>query len=182
MLGLMEFPSEKSFLKNVIVPRYVTDVPFQGHPHQHQAVESSMNGSAFPDGNVAFPDHSHAVSNYEPMDDIRLQEQQLSPGYRPWPSAPPNGSMSNSTPTTQKYTISKNRVAVPTAATPPLDYTLLLITLAEDYFAAAHCEGSLATSVRREGEMQAYYGLIATGLGCLQAVLKVRPPVLRHMG
>lgn len=176
----MAYPSERSFLKNVTVPRFVTGLPFQGHPSQYQAVDSPMTGTGFPDGNVPFLDHSYAMSNYEPMDDVRLQEQQLSPASRPWPSAPPNSSISIPIPPAQKKTISKNGVAVPIAATPPLDYTLLLISLAEDYFAAAHGEGSLSALVRGEGEMQAYYGLIATGLGCLEAVLKVGLPAVRH--
>lgn len=62
----------------------------------------------------------------------------------------------------------------PASATPPLDYQLLLLSLAEDYFAAAHGQGSMVALARREVEMEQYYKLIATGLGCLEAVLKVR--------
>ena len=62
----------------------------------------------------------------------------------------------------------------PANATPPLDYQLLLLSLAEDYFAAAHGQGSMIALARREVEMEKYYKLIATGLGCLEAVLKVR--------
>lgn len=54
-----------------------------------------------------------------------------------------------------------------------VDYQLLLLSLAEDYFAAAHGEGSLVALRRRHSDTQAYYKLIATGLGCLEAVLKV---------
>ena len=57
-------------------------------------------------------------------------------------------------------------------AAPPLDYQLLLLSLAEEYFTAAHGHGSTADIVHRETEMQNYYKLIATGLGCLEAVLK----------
>lgn len=56
---------------------------------------------------------------------------------------------------------------------PPVDYQLLLLSLAEDYFTAAHGEGSLVALRRRHSDTQAYYKLIATGLGCLEAVLKV---------
>ena len=55
---------------------------------------------------------------------------------------------------------------------PPLDYQLLLLSLAEEYFAAAYGSGSMAEIVRRERDNQEYYKLIATGLGCLEAVLK----------
>ena len=54
----------------------------------------------------------------------------------------------------------------------PLDYQLLLLSLAEEYFAAAHGYGSMADIVRREIETQSYYKMMATGLGCLEAVLK----------
>lgn len=54
----------------------------------------------------------------------------------------------------------------------PLDYQLLLLSLAEEYFKAAHEYGSSADIVSRENEMQFYYKMMATGLGCLEAVLK----------
>ena len=60
----------------------------------------------------------------------------------------------------------------PSYQTPPLDYQLLLLSLAEEYFAAAYGQGSMAAMTRREAEMQSYYKLMATGLACLEAVLK----------
>lgn len=54
----------------------------------------------------------------------------------------------------------------------PFDYQLLLLSLAEEYLAAAYGHGSMADIVRRETEMEEYYKLIATGLGCLEAVLR----------
>ena len=112
------------------------------------------------------------------MDVVRLPEQQSSSTYRPWPSTHPNSSVLNSIPLPQQKIISKSGVAVPIAITPPLDYTFLLLSLAEDYFAVAHGEGSLAGLRQGKGEMQTYYGLIATGLGCLEAVLKVKLPAV----
>ena len=56
---------------------------------------------------------------------------------------------------------------------PPLDYQLLLISLAEDYFAAAHRQGSLVALSMRIEDLDRYYKLIASGLGCLETVLKV---------
>ena len=60
----------------------------------------------------------------------------------------------------------------PPYQTPPLDYQLLLLSLAEEYFAAAYGYGSMANIARRETEMESYYKMMATGLGCLEAVLK----------
>ena len=53
----------------------------------------------------------------------------------------------------------------------PLDYGLLLLSLAEEYFAAAREYISVAPALQRETEMREYYKLVATGLGCLEAVL-----------
>lgn len=58
-------------------------------------------------------------------------------------------------------------------ARPPLDYQVLLLSLAEEYLAAAHGQGTLIALAQREMEMEQYYKLVATGLGCLEAVLKV---------
>ncbi len=55
---------------------------------------------------------------------------------------------------------------------PPLDYQLLLLSMAEEYFADAYARGSIADILRREIETKEYYKLIATGLGCLEALLK----------
>ena len=54
---------------------------------------------------------------------------------------------------------------------PPLDYQLLLLSLAEEYFAAAYGCGSMVATVQREVGTQEYYKLIATGLGCLEVAL-----------
>lgn len=60
----------------------------------------------------------------------------------------------------------------PVRAEPPVDYQVLLLSLAEEFFAAAYNYGSMADIAQREPEVQAYYKLIATGLGCLEAVLR----------
>ena len=66
----------------------------------------------------------------------------------------------------------KANVRQQTDTVPPLDYPLLLLSLAEEYFAAAYSHGSLSDVLRSGAESQIYYKLIATGLGCLEAVLK----------
>lgn len=55
---------------------------------------------------------------------------------------------------------------------PPVDYQLLLLSLAEDYLAAAYGQGSLKALVDREIDMRQYHKLVATGLSCLEVVLK----------
>lgn len=61
----------------------------------------------------------------------------------------------------------------PASASPPFDYHLLLLSLAEDYFAAAHGAGSMLALVRRQSDILEYQKLVATGLSCLEASLKV---------
>ena len=66
-------------------------------------------------------------------------------------------------------------VQSPSATSPslPIDYQLLLLSLAEDYFSAAHGGGAIIALWKRQSDIQAYHKLIATGLGCLEIALKV---------
>ncbi|KAL9030078.1 MAG: hypothetical protein Q9196_001769, partial [Gyalolechia fulgens] len=53
----------------------------------------------------------------------------------------------------------------------PIDYQMLLLSLAEDYLTAAHSEGSYRRMRERDVDMRRYYKLVATGLGCLETLL-----------
>lgn len=55
---------------------------------------------------------------------------------------------------------------------PPVDYQMLLISLADEYFTAAHARGPVTALAQQQAEIHTYYKLVATGLGCLEAVLK----------
>ncbi|KAF7162229.1 hypothetical protein CNMCM5623_007624 [Aspergillus felis] len=55
---------------------------------------------------------------------------------------------------------------------PPIDYQVLLLSLADEYLKAAYSHGTMVALSRREMEIEEYYKLVATGLGCLEAVLK----------
>ena len=55
---------------------------------------------------------------------------------------------------------------------PSVDYQMLLLSLAEDYFTAAHKEPSFKIIREREIDTRRYYKLIATGLSCLEIVLQ----------
>lgn len=61
-------------------------------------------------------------------------------------------------------------------AKPSVDYQVLLLSLADEYLNAAHRHGTRTALVTREADVEEYYKLIATGLGCLEAVLKVGRP------
>lgn len=56
---------------------------------------------------------------------------------------------------------------------PSIDYQVLLLSLADEYLNAAHNHGTMVALERREMDVEEYYKLVATGLGCLEAVLKV---------
>ncbi|KAL4877698.1 cohesin loading factor-domain-containing protein [Aspergillus karnatakaensis] len=55
---------------------------------------------------------------------------------------------------------------------PGIDYQVLLLAMADEYLDAAHSHGTTVALLRREIELEEYYRLVATGLGCLEAVLK----------
>ncbi|CAG8896399.1 unnamed protein product [Penicillium egyptiacum] len=58
------------------------------------------------------------------------------------------------------------------SAKPPVDYQVLLLSLADEYLNAAHGRGTTTSLTAREMDVEEYYKLVATGLGCLEAVLK----------
>ena len=56
---------------------------------------------------------------------------------------------------------------------PPLDHQQVLLSLAEDFLAAAYGKGSVSAAAQDVSALDQYYKLIATGLGCLESALKV---------
>ncbi|KAJ5139265.1 uncharacterized protein N7515_004113 [Penicillium bovifimosum] len=70
---------------------------------------------------------------------------------------------------------SADKLGKPTTAKstkPPVDYQVLLLSLADEYLNAAHSRGTTTSLAGRESDVEEYYKLVATGLGCLEAVLK----------
>jgi hypothetical protein len=60
---------------------------------------------------------------------------------------------------------------------PPVDYQVLLLSLADEYLNAAHARGTVTSMATQQTDVEEYYKLVATGLGCLEAVLKVGCPI-----
>lgn len=56
---------------------------------------------------------------------------------------------------------------------PHVDYQVLLLALADEYLDAAHSQATLIAVSQDEHETEQYYKLIATGLRCMEALLKV---------
>ena len=77
----------------------------------------------------------------------------------------------------QAYQSAPRTLEAPAQA-PRTNHSVLLLSVAEEYFTAAYSLGSAPHLARRKDEMQEYYKLIAGGLGCLQAVVekcKIQP-------
>ncbi|OJJ43782.1 hypothetical protein ASPZODRAFT_135808 [Penicilliopsis zonata CBS 506.65] len=55
---------------------------------------------------------------------------------------------------------------------PPVDYQVLLLSLADEYLSTAHSQGTIVALSNHEQRIEEYHKLVATGLGCLEAVLK----------
>ncbi|KAL8801900.1 MAG: hypothetical protein Q9200_006783, partial [Gallowayella weberi] len=90
----------------------------------------------------------------------------------PGPASMPGFSLQQKQ-TSQPVALAKPAAPAPAASQLPLiDYQLLLLSLAENYLAAAHGQGSLRALAEREIDMRQYYKLVATGLSCFEVVLK----------
>ena len=169
-------PSKSSYVKSVEIPQYNSNsggYQYQGQTPYHETIKpppyqiASHNDAAFL--------HNHTVPSINPgFHGVVLQQRQSLPNAFQWQEANQNGSKrkSNFTNSNGAYLAGVNSVRS-NAAAPTLDYPSILPSLAEDYFAAAHDQSSLTASLRNEMETQTYHKLIATGLGCLEAVLKV---------
>ena len=54
----------------------------------------------------------------------------------------------------------------------PADLSVMLLSAADEYIAAARSMGSLVVREKREVDLRQYYKLMATAMGCMDAVLK----------
>ncbi|KAF2016752.1 hypothetical protein BU24DRAFT_423111 [Aaosphaeria arxii CBS 175.79] len=116
-----------------------------------------------------------------------LQNQQQGP-YQRTPSSQHQSSQHRSslpqTPSSQNR--SHPQVVIPgksTSVTPsstptlvneslPVDLNVLLLAAADEYIDAARALGSVTAMVQRPADLEQYQKLMATGLGCMEAVLK----------
>jgi Cohesin loading factor len=57
--------------------------------------------------------------------------------------------------------------------TPEVVDALLFISMAEEMFDIAHSGGAMAALSTHNDDLERYYSLVATGLGCLETTLKV---------
>lgn len=94
-----------------------------------------------------------------------------SPQKMPPKSTPPD-------PPKKQPEVQQSQQAVQKPSKSSIDYQLLLLALADEYLNAAHSQGTLIALSKNEVELEEYYKLVATGLGCLEAVLRVCTPML----
>lgn len=117
------------------------------------------------------PQYEHPVTP-NPHVSYQPQNHKTSVSLQPYqPSRAPRTSSNGST------HISHNRQqpkaqANDQAKSQPVDVPMLLIALADEYFAAAHKIGSSVARVMTDNLSAEYQKLIATGLGCLEATFK----------
>ena len=148
---------------------YHRETAGQGQRTHFQGVVVPINGSPARN-NSAYKSNNHVSSTYAENDVSRYDPRSLPPSQTAlFNGVPSNGFINTQNCGAVPYPFAEQQAH----AAPPLDYQMLLLSLAEDYFAAAHGDGSMIALLRREMEVQRYYKLIATGLGCLEAVLKV---------
>ena len=69
--------------------------------------------------------------------------------------------------------VTQPRVEIPSRTSEPkIDLQCVMLSLAEEYFAAARSENFSVSSSQLHTKLDAYCKLISTGLGCLEAVLR----------
>ena len=79
------------------------------------------------------------------------------------------------TPMVAPHRVQKPQKSAPTDG--DVDYQTLLLALADEYLSAAHSKGTVIALSNNELDLNEYYKLVATGLGCLQAAQTVRLPI-----
>jgi len=133
----------------VQIPRYPSD-------GVHQANLQSINHNR----QILSDQYGHPRQFSSPQHGFRQAQMRALPPT-------PNSTVANGFAHPAASTIS------PAMAEAPLDYQLLLISMAEGYLAAAFGNGSVQQFKKRETQTDVYYKLIATGLGCLEVALRV---------
>ena len=137
-----------------------------------------------PNFQIQVPKLSSSGANYryDPMylpPGAQYPPQHQRPGF-----SPPNVSYSqyNQNSVRPNYTSNLDRGSAQYSSTsspmqswpPPIDHQRLLLSLAEEFFAAAYGKASVPASTHQDPpQLDQYHKLIATGLGCLESALKV---------
>lgn len=167
----MAYHPQNSYNRQGALPQLPSNAQYGQYPAQ-QSLRSTPNGNGSYDlnayqANGTIAPSGGALQHRQTVPQSQTQQRAYAVAIPPSsvPASPLSAHARNG------YPISQTMPPTP-YQTPPLDYQLLLLSLAEEYFAAAYGYGSMADIARRETEMRSYYKMMATGLGCLEAVLK----------
>lgn len=153
------------------------------HPQQYQPY--MMNQQYAPNAYYAYPPQQplpqHSLPTHlnpqllqqhappPPVEMARPPPQPQQPRAQVRPPPPPQQQPQQLPPTP----VSAQQAPAPPTLNPPpgLDYSLLLISLAESYLNSAYTLSPLVALGRRTTDAREMYKLIATGLACLESVL-----------
>ncbi|KAK0661753.1 hypothetical protein DIS24_g2348 [Lasiodiplodia hormozganensis] len=139
----------------------------QRSPQQHmmqQPQPQLQHYQRYPPLPAQYP-AQHSPPPYPPH---RPQQSQYS---RPNPVPVPHAASQAASPPRQPTV----QVQIPRpnpASPPPLNPQQLLLSLADEYIAAAHAMGPTVALSRRQSDEDKYYKLMSTALGCLEAAIK----------
>ncbi|EGC49765.1 conserved hypothetical protein [Histoplasma capsulatum var. duboisii H88] len=175
-------PANNTHLHYGGVPPPPQYFPIQSRPDTHpspqeysaqlpQQSQSKFQPTSYPPPPHMYPPQviiprPPALHQYRTVDAVQQQAAPL-----------PNSQLKRSQ--SLKHMCSKSPTKMPqpqplpaTPGKPAIDYHVLLLSLADEYIDAAHSQGTALAVAREEAETNEYYKLIATGLACLEAVLK----------
>ncbi|KAN0102977.1 Cohesin loading factor [Hyaloscypha variabilis] len=126
-------------------------------------------------------DYANNVFYSQPPQPLQQQVEQpqfISPAQlfqqppAPSPLSHPSQYTSHGRTTSNSGAYNTNNMAPSISANTQPDTAMLLVALAEEYFQAAHEHAPAAALSMTVADVEAYGGLIATGLGCLDTALK----------
>ncbi|KAI9718928.1 MAG: hypothetical protein M1812_003812 [Candelaria pacifica] len=143
----------------------------------------------YPNGHVsARPNAPFEVQVYVPPISTLQQQHQVHAAYQPQPQnapsnfyppqqqlayhPPPRSEAPHLPPASNQAAANYDSANTVNGAGTPVDYQVLLLSLAEDYLDAAHGRGAMVALATRASEVEQYKRLISFGLGCLETVLK----------
>lgn len=171
---------------NADQPHYYQQYPPNIYPQQ------AYNGPQYATNNtpIQYPPVGsvvpHAINHQHPINQGHYINQQIYPAAGHYPSTSLQGQRPPLHVFPQPATPSRHVLAprqpsisvdIPVKssrepALPPVDYQILLLSLAEEYLGYAHSNDMLASLTKGEAQVGEYYKLISTALGCMETVLK----------
>jgi hypothetical protein len=115
------------------------------------------------------PPQAHVQGPTQYISPAQLFQSQPQQQYQYQRSAPVHSGRGNSSSSSFN---NAPTMAMPAAQDPLADKSMLLVSLAEEYFQAAHTLAPSVTASMSPADVGSYEKLVATGLGCLDTALK----------